>query len=223
MAIQSSFGFKVSSFDPIDTRILLSKAEMLAADPDDYPDVYFAFCIDDGQWYRFDYELDTLDPETGHFTKLELGGSTPSAETGPIADRPAADDRNPGDMWYDPDTGKTYIVVKDSEGNKVWVEKTPAPGEMLYDATNDKILYFDGTEWKEIGSGVAHVPSVDPTQPGTEGEIVYDEATGQYKIYEDGVWLTLAKTWEGTTAQYNTLGGNTWSTNHPDVIIFITD
>lgn len=146
MAIQSSFGFKVSSFDPIDTRILLTKAEMLAADIDDYPDVYFAFCVDDGQWYRFDYEIDTPDPETGHFKKLELGGGTPSAESGPVANRPNAEDCNPGDKWYDPETGKTYIIVKDSEGNKQWVELTPEAGEMLYDSTNNVILYFDGTE-----------------------------------------------------------------------------
>ena len=90
---------------------------------------------------------------------------------------------------------------------------------MMYDATNDVVMYFDGTEWKPIGGGVEHVSTLPAS--ADEGEIIFDESTGQYKVYEDGVWLTLAKTWEGTESEYTTLGGNTWSTAHPDVIMFI--
>ncbi len=36
-----------------------------------------------------------------------------------------------------------------------------------------------------------------------------------------GVWVTMAKVWEGTEAQYSALGGDTWSTNHPDVLCFV--
>jgi len=108
--------------------------------------------------------------------------------------------------------------MKEWDGTQ-WVAVTPAAGEMIYDATNGQILFFDGTEWKPIGSGVEKVETLPTT--GEEGEIVYDESTGQYKVYEDGVWLTLAKTWEGTEAEYTTLGGDTWSQNHPDVIMFV--
>ena len=297
MAFNFGNGFNITAWEPVDFRQVLTKAQMAAIVGDEssdtdfmMPDVYFAFCIDDGCFYKFDYEA-TPDPEIGKFTKLELGGSTPSAESGPVSERPAADEGVPGDKWFDPETGKTYTIVVNSEGNNQWVEQAPTSGEMMYDATNGKILYFDGnqwrevgglndtstgttapsspqagdrwldesqtppvlkewdgsqwkevgakagdmmydatndvvmyfdgTEWKPIGGGVEHVSSLPVA--GEEGEIVYDESTGQYKVYEDGVWLTLAKTWEGTTAQYTTLGGNTWSTNHPDVIIFITD
>lgn len=299
MAIKLGEGFEITGYDPIDVRLVLTKAQMSkivgdedsGSNPDDFamPEVYFAFCTDDGCFYKFDYNA-TPDPETGKFTKLELGGSTPSAESGPESERPDAADANPGDKWYDPTTGETTVVEVDSEGNKQWVPLTPAAGEMMYDATNGKILYFDGnqwkevgglndtavgdtapsnpnpgdkwldesqtppvlkeygedgqwhnvtakagemmydatndvvmyfdgTEWKPIGGGVEHVSTL-PTS-ADEGEIIFDESTGQYKVYEDGVWLTLAKTWEGTEAQYTTLGGNTWSTAHPDVIMFI--
>ena len=288
MALQFNDGFEINAMEAVDTRILLTKEQMLNVDIDAYPDVYFAFCIDDGQFYRFDYEVDSPDPETGHFKKLELGGSTPTAESGPIADRPSAEDGQPGDRWYDPETGKTYVITVDSEGNKRWAEETPTAGEMMfdestgkilyfdgsewkevgglgdmtsgdtapanpqpgdqwldtsetppvlkywdgtqwkevpakagdmmYDDTNDQILYYDGTQWKQIGGGVEHVDQL-PANPN-EGEIYFD-SEGGYKIYEDGVWLTLAKTWEGTEAQYTTLGGDAWSQAHPDVILFV--
>ena len=300
MAIKTiGFGYEVTGYDPIDVRQILTKEQMKTIVGDDpseagtgdfaMPEVYFAFCIDDGQFYKFDYEA-TPDPETGKFSRLELGGATPSAESGPVAERPAAGDGVPGDEWYDPETGKTYIIVKDAEGINQWVEKTPASGEMMYDATNGKILffdglqwrevgglndtsvgttapanpqpgdrwldesqdppvvkewngsswsavepkagdmmydatnnvvmYFDGTQWKPIGGGVEHVSSLPVTEE--EGKVIFDESTGQYKVYEDGIWLTLAKTWEGTQAQYEALGSG-WSTSHPDVIIFVTD
>ena len=291
-------GFEITDYTPIDVRQVLTKAEMATIVGDDdssvtpgdfaMPEVYFAFCTDDGCFYKFDYNA-TPDPETGKFSKLELGGSTPSADSGPESERPAADDANPGDKWYDPTTGETTVVEVDSEGNNQWVPLTPEAGEMMYDATNgkilyfdghewrevgglretvvgtepsspqpgdrwlddsvtppvlyergddnqwhavtpekgsmlyddtnDSILYFDGTEWKPIGGGVEHVSTLPVS--ADEGEIIFDESTGQYKVYEDGVWLTLAKTWEGTESEYTTLGGNTWSTAHPDVIMFI--
>lgn len=369
MAIKLGEGFEITGYDPIDFRLVLTKEQMSkivgdedsGSNPDDFamPERYFAFCVDDGFIYGFDYEAD-MDPETGKFRKLELGGNTPAADSGPESERPDADDANPGDKWYDPTTGETTVVEVDSEGNKQWVPLTPAAGEMMYDATNGKILYFDGnqwrevgglndtavgttapsnpnpgdkwldesqnppvlkeygedgqwhnvtakagemmydetagkilyfdgntwrevggveaaaagdtpptpahagdrwldttqnppvlkeydgtswspvsakkgdmmydddkdvikyydgTEWKEMGGGVEHVATLPAS--ADEGEIIFDESTGQYKVYEDGVWLTLAKTWEGTEAQYTTLGGNTWSTAHPDVIMFI--
>ena len=297
MAKKFGQGFEITGYEPIDVRLILTRAQMAnivgdedsGSNPDDFamPEIYFAFCIDDGCFYKFDYEA-TPDPETGKFTKLELGGSTPTAESGPIADRPSAEDGEPGDRWYDPETGKTYIIVIDSEGNKQWIEETPKAGEMMfdestgkilyfngtewkevgglgdmtsgdtapanpqpgdqwldtsenppvlkywdgtqwkevpakagdmmYDDTNDKILYYDGTQWKQIGGGVEHVDQL-PANPN-EGEIYFD-SEGGYKIYEDGVWLTLAKTWEGTEAQYTTLGGDAWSQAHPDVILFV--
>ena len=107
MAMKTASGFEVAGYEPIDVRLTLTKEQMSkivgdedsGSNPDDFamPEVYFAFCIDDGQFYKFDYEAD-MDPETGKFRKLELGGSTPTAESGPAANMPDPDDKNPGDQ-----------------------------------------------------------------------------------------------------------------------------
>ena len=316
MAKKFNNGFEVTAYEPIDVRIVLTKEQMSTIIGDDnsgdvpgdftMPDVYFAFCVDDGQFYKFDYEAD-MDPETGKFRKLELGGSTPASGSGSTSDMYAAlDNASAGDLWYNTDDGKVYYCAVDSEGNKSWAEKHPEPGEMMYDeeagklmyfdgngwkevgagatqtatsgttapsdanqgdqwldtsttpptlkelgedgqwdevtpkagemmydATEDVVMYFDGTEWKPIGGGVEHQPSVDPTSIGTPGDIVYDESSNEFKTFEPkksgdtkDVWLKMAKVWEGTTAEYNALnsaGGDAWSVNHPDVICFIKD
>ena len=296
-----SNGLMVSDEGPIDARFLLTKQEMLEIDDNYYmPEVYLTLCLDDGQLYIYNVN-NAEDPEVGRFRKFEGDGSTPSADSGPASEMPDPDSSEVGvgDKWYDPETGKTYIVAKDSEGNNAWVEMIPESGEMMYDATNGKILYFDGhewrevgglretsvgtepvspqpgdrwlddsvtppvlyergddnqwhevtpekgsmlyddtndsilyfngTEWKPIGGGIEHQSSVDPTSTGEAGEIIFDENDKVYKLYEPGKngeatgrWLTLAKVWEGTTAEYTALGSN-YSTNHPDVICFIKD
>ena len=236
MAIKLGEGFEITGYDPIDFRLVLTKEQMSkivgdedsGSNPDDFamPEKYFAFCIDDGFIYGFDYNAD-IDPETGKFRKLELGGNVPKVEVGDTA--PA----NPevGDKWLD--TSTTPPTEKEWDGTQ-WVTATPAAGEMIYDATNNVILYFDGTEWKPIGGGVEHQSSVGPTDPGTAGDIIYDETAGEFKTIEKAengdtkdVWVSLAKVWEGTTAQFNALDstgdGLKWSQRHPDVIVFITD
>ena len=224
MAIKTiGFGYEVTGYDPIDVRQILTKDQMktiIGDDPSeagtgDYamPEIYFAFCVDDGCFYKFDYEA-TPNPETGKFTKLELGGSTPSADSGPVADRPDAEDSSAGDTWYDPTTGETYQVIVNSEGNKEWVEKAPAAGEMMYDATAGKILYFDGNEWREVGGNdvvpsgstapvspqvgdhwldTSVTPPVEKLWDGTQwveippktGAMMYDETAGKI-LYFDG-------------------------------------
>ena len=158
-------------------------------------------------------------------TWREVGG-TPEVTSGTTAPSPA----HAGDRWLD--TNQTPPVLKEYDGT-TWKPVTATTGDMMYDAANDKILYFDGTEWKEIAGGVEHQSSVGPSTPGEDGEIVYDEQAKEFKtLVEAGsgdsgdVWVTLAKVWEGTTAQYEALnvgGGDAWSRNHPDVICFITD
>lgn len=200
------------SGSPVDARLVLTKQEMLEIDDNYYmPEVYLTVCSDDGKLYIYNVN-NPEDPETGKFKKFDGEAKAEEVEASDTA--PA----NPevGDKWLD--TSTTPPTEKEWDGTK-WVATTPATGEMIYDATNDKVLYFDGTEWKEIGGGVEKVSTLPAT--GEEGEIVYDESTGQYKVYEDGVWLTLAKTWEGTEAEYTTLGGDAWSTAHPDVIMFV--
>lgn len=209
------------SGSPVDARLVLTKQEMLEIDDNYYmPEVYLTVCSDDGKLYIYNVN-NPEDPETGKFKKFDGEAKAGEVEAGDTAPT------NPevGDKWLD--TSTTPPTEKEWDGTQ-WTTATPAAGEMIYDATNDKVLYFDGTEWKEIGGGIAKETSVDVTKPGEAGDIVYDETTKEFKVYEpaasgesDGVWLNMAKVWEGTEAQYTALGGDAWSRNHPDVIIFV--
>lgn len=59
---------------PLDDTFVLSKAEMLTTDDLKMPDVYFAACSDDKQFYMYDKSA-TPSAETGKFKVLEGGGS----------------------------------------------------------------------------------------------------------------------------------------------------
>lgn len=85
MAINFPNGFRITSQEPIDTRLVLTKAEMKATVDARMPDVYVAICKDDGKLYTFD-KTNSVDAETGKFrlntadvTVDELAGKLPAA------------------------------------------------------------------------------------------------------------------------------------------------
>ena len=61
---------------PVDTRLVLTKQEMLETDDASMPETYFALCKDDGHFYLYN-KMSENKPETGKFTLitdvLELG------------------------------------------------------------------------------------------------------------------------------------------------------
>lgn len=65
--IQIVQGFKLSTRDAVDNRLLLSKAEMLVAKDNQMPDKYFAICKDDGKLYLYD-KAATPSEETGKYS-----------------------------------------------------------------------------------------------------------------------------------------------------------
>ena len=71
MAISLPSGFKVTATEPIDNRMVLTKAEMLALKKPTMPDKYICVCKDDGKLYLYDKNKEVLDPEVGRFTVLE--------------------------------------------------------------------------------------------------------------------------------------------------------
>lgn len=75
MAISSAAGFQIGSSDPIDARFVLTKEEMLNANDNVYPDVYFATCKDDGKVYIYNKENES-NSFTGKFRIFESGGTT---------------------------------------------------------------------------------------------------------------------------------------------------
>lgn len=71
MAIQLPSGFMVGSREPIDNRLILTKAEMLAMSEAIMPDVYFAICKDDGKVYVYNKNSTIQSSETGLFKVYE--------------------------------------------------------------------------------------------------------------------------------------------------------
>lgn len=70
-------GFKVGAAEAVDSRLILSKAEMLTIKDSLMPSVYFAVCKDDNAIYI--YNKDNLaDSETGKFRIYASTGSETS-------------------------------------------------------------------------------------------------------------------------------------------------
>jgi len=65
-AININAGFELGSSQPIDSRLILTKAQMLAIDENIEPSNYLALCKDDGRLYIYN-SANTIDVETGKF------------------------------------------------------------------------------------------------------------------------------------------------------------
>ena len=74
MAIEMAAGFKIYSTDAVDSRFIMSKAEMLSLEELSYPSTYFCVCTDDKSLYVFD-STNTYDASTGKFRIASGGGS----------------------------------------------------------------------------------------------------------------------------------------------------
>ena len=72
MAINLGGGFHIGSKQPIDDRLIMSKAEMLNVNENIYPDVYMCVCSDDDNLYVFNVN-NTPNSETGKFTLYSSG------------------------------------------------------------------------------------------------------------------------------------------------------
>jgi len=68
--IQIVQGFNVSTRDPVDNRILLSKDEMTRVNDNQMPEKYLAMCKDDGNIYVYD-KANEVDETTGKFRLYE--------------------------------------------------------------------------------------------------------------------------------------------------------
>ena len=65
-AININAGFEIGSSQPIDSRQLLTKAQMLSIDDNIMPSKYFCICSDDGLLYTYDANNE-VDEELGKF------------------------------------------------------------------------------------------------------------------------------------------------------------
>jgi len=70
MAISLSTGLLISGTDAVDTRLVMTKAEMVTAKGSKMPDNYICICKDDGKLYMWDKSF-TPDPTYGRFKPYE--------------------------------------------------------------------------------------------------------------------------------------------------------
>lgn len=74
MPINVNSNFKVQAPAPIDTRLTLTKAQMLTTNDNLMPSVYFALCIDDNAFYLYS-KANTVNEYTGKFRYMfDQGG-----------------------------------------------------------------------------------------------------------------------------------------------------
>lgn len=76
MAIKLPQGLNITSTDPVDIRILLTKDEMRDIPDATMPSVYLALCKEDGKLYLYNKTNDVNTP-TGRFRLYSGGGITP--------------------------------------------------------------------------------------------------------------------------------------------------
>lgn len=76
MAIKLPQGLYITSNEPVDARIVLSKNEMLNTIDATMPQVYLAVCKNDGQLYLYNKE-NPINESTGRFRLYSSGSITP--------------------------------------------------------------------------------------------------------------------------------------------------
>lgn len=136
MAININSNFKVGSPEPLDTRNVLTKEEMLAINDATMPEVYYAVGADDGKFYLYNKD-NTPSETTGKFRVFE-GGDGAKIWEGTRAEYEAEKDTiEPG----------TLIVITDDEGSF---------GSVFYDCTQEE---YDELPDDKLSNGIAYMIS----------------------------------------------------------------
>lgn len=78
-------GFKITSKDPIDARLVLTKEQMTTIKDTLMPQVYFTICLDDGQLYVYN-KSNSIDEKTGKYRlySASTSGQTAKLEWGKL-------------------------------------------------------------------------------------------------------------------------------------------
>ena len=121
MAIKVPQGFEVQSKQPIDSRILLTKQQMIECSTPDtaayntMPVKYFVICVDDGKLYLYD-KTAQVDPEIGLFKEVtaDISGDISAIESQVEALNAELEKKQDE---FDPGEGLEFIT--DSEGHLI--------------------------------------------------------------------------------------------------------
>lgn len=137
-----------------------------------------------------------------------------------------------GDMWFESDTGRTYVYYDSywvevgavSAGSRLVVGSTPpnnpTVGDMWFDSDTTKTYVYYNSTWVEIGgagggAGGANVTvsSSAPASP-SEGDMWFDSDTAQTFIYYDSQWIEIGASamaaTVSTSAPANAISGQIW-------------
>ena len=211
MAIQMGSGFTIGSSEPIDSRLVMSKEQMLNINPLTQPEKYFCVCSDDSLIYVYDAN-NTDDPATGKF-RVVSGGSVDLSEYQKITDDTlTTDDKTiPGALnelvikkLNSPEVAgnENDVLTLTADGELVWapipdvdlsgkldkpvVDGTTGQILVLQDdgtlAYQDNVTAFDDTELRELIDTKITKPVVD----GTTGQILVLQDDGTL-AYQDNV------------------------------------
>lgn len=141
MAIKVNAGFAVGAGVPIDERLVLTKAEMLAINESTMPDVYMACCKDDGKIYVFN-KVNTQNTDTGKFEELKTGGGS---YTLPVATPSDLGGVMPDDVTIKADSAGVISAV-----DEVYVGNTPPTnGESIWIDTSED---YEGSKFGDVYS-----------------------------------------------------------------------
>ena len=141
MAIKVNAGFSVGAGVPIDERLVLTKAEMLAINESTMPDVYMACCKDDGKIYVYN-KANTPNTDTGKFEELKTGGGS---YTLPVATPSDLGGVMPDDVTIKADSAGVISAV-----DEVHVGSTPPTnGESVWIDTSED---YEGSKFGDIYS-----------------------------------------------------------------------
>ena len=125
MAIELPQGLKITSKQPVDTRILLKKSAMLTVDENMMPAKYFAICMDDGKLYLYNKSND-INSETGKFRVLEanvdLSNYATKESVESLAGRVDALEQNPTSTPRLEDLNQEEVVVLFGGSASGWEE-----------------------------------------------------------------------------------------------------
>ena len=211
MAIQMGSGFTIGSSEPIDSRLVMSKEQMLNINPLTQPEKYFCVCSDDSLIYVYDAN-NADDPATGKF-RVVSGGSADLSEYQKITDDTlTTDDKTiPGALnelvikkLNSPEVAgnENDVLTLTVDGELVWAPipdvdlsgKLDRPvvdgaaGQILVlqdDGTlayQDNVTEYDDTELRELIDTKISKPEID----GAAGQILVLQDDGTL-AYQDNV------------------------------------
>lgn len=182
-------GFKITSKEPVDNRLVLSKEEMRNAVKATLPDVYFTICTDDNQLYVYNVN-NQIDDTTGKFRLANAEILKAIAELGSqLADNNSIiylDDLNKLSIKGYNDASQGQMLVKDRERGLVWVNPI------------DTTALNNAVASAEQAAGEAGRASI---QAGNAAISAEESATAAY----DTAMAIRNMYWFGTMEEYNAL------------------